>query len=305
MTGSITLAGETIFGPTTVPIADLLMQIQNQQDDPMICYGLQDSLYGSCSLCATVDGLQINGDSIHYCGTGLLNCSNAITSTLSQTFDIPCFDLENCGLFNCRNDCYGRGTCSSLGICQCDPGYYGYDCSVQLSENCVYGPLFDSTCWTVNHCDQTLDVTITNSQSSSVKQITQNEFTQFDIVPCSTVIDEANLKCDMCVTMEQIQPQGTGYNGCPSISMSCNTILARKDSLDCIYIPTTTKCPEPMDPSPNSTSSPIYIYVLGFFSVLLILALVYLVIQRLGLLSKPQQQDLYVVEDEEPLNTDY
>ena len=29
----------------------------------------------------------------------------------------------------CLNDCSGRGQCSTIGICQCQSGFYGSDCS--------------------------------------------------------------------------------------------------------------------------------------------------------------------------------
>ena len=45
--------------------------------------------------------------------------------------DVPLFE----GL--CPNNCSLRGNCSSFGICTCETGYFGSDCSLGELTNCV------------------------------------------------------------------------------------------------------------------------------------------------------------------------
>jgi hypothetical protein len=315
-TGSVTLDGDYIFGPTTVPVFDLLSQIQNQKNDPnagdLMCYHLAHSdlsVYGTCSLCATIDELEISGNSIHYCGSGQFNCSSLIAPPVNQPFTIPCFDVENCGFFTCRNDCNNRGTCTSLGICECDAGYYGYDCSIQINDMCASGPLFDSVCWTVtSNCDS-VDLLMSEQYTYSLRYESVKDFTQFDIVPCQTVINEDNLKCDMCLTMDNIQPENTGFKGCPTISMSCNSVPARKESLECIHIPATSNCDTTTTPDKSTSNySNQIMFGLGVILVLLvILALGFLMIKKLKLFPNSTATQTLYIEDEEPLeiNNDY
>jgi len=310
LTGRVTLSGESIFGPTSIPIADLLTRIQNQKNDPtagnLMCFQVtESSVYGSCSLCATIDQLEINGNSIHYCGSGQFNCSSLIAAPVIQPFDIPCIDIENCGLFSCRNDCNGRGKCTSFGMCECYSGYYGYDCSLQLTQNCVSGPLFDTTCWDVNSNCESIDLMLTRSAKVyATRYQSVSDFTEFEIVPCKTVINEADLNCEMCLTMENIHPEGTGFKGCPTISMSCNSIPARSESLDCIHMSSNSLCePNTYSSSPESSSlfTTQIMFGLGIILVLLVvLAIGFMIVKKLGLFA-PKSQELYI-EDEEPLN---
>jgi len=311
LTGTISLGGSSIFGPRTIPIADLLTQIQNQKDDPtagnLMCFQLtQASAYGTCSLCATIDELEIIGNSIHYCGTGQFNCSSLI-APLFQPFTIPCFDLTNCGLFNCRNDCNQRGRCTSFGMCECDSGYYGYDCSIQLTKNCVSGPLFNTTCWEITEECDLYDVELSSGSSRYVMQYKAEEFTEFPIVPCKPVINEENLVCDLCLNMENIQ-QDTQL-GCPTIEMTCNSISARSDRIDCVplsIMQLLTSCDASPSPSTSfSFSNQIMFGLALIVVVLVVLTIGFFIAKKFGVLSPRSTPDLYIEEDEEPLNSDY
>jgi len=317
LTGTISISGQMIYGPTSVPIADIISRIQNnQQNNPnegnLMCFKLTESqLYGTCSLCATVDQLTINGNSIHYCGTGLFNCSSSI-APLSQEFDIPCFDLENCGLFNCRNECNQKGRCSSFGLCECDPGYYGYDCSLQIAGNCVSSPLLDPTCWEISYPEcNTVNLKLSSTADTYITHYSVNDFTSFDISPCKTVINEADLQCDMCLSMENIHTESS-LVGCPTINLKCNDIPARSERVDCISIGPSydaqTMCPtddqSSKEPSPSSTPNQI-VYILGLMlAILILLSVGFLIIRKFGDWGRVQPE--VYVEDEEPLNeSDY
>jgi len=312
-TGTITLAGVSIFGPSTIPIAELLTQIQNQKNDPtagnLMCFQLtQSSVYGTCSLCATIDELEIKGNSIHYCGTGQFNCSSPMVP-LIQPFTVPCFDLNNCGLFNCRNDCNQRGRCTNFGMCECDNGYYGYDCSIQLTENCVSGPLFNTTCWHITEdCDDLIYVELSSGSSLYVIQSKSDEFSQFPIVPCKHVINEEDLQCDICLNMGNIHyDTQEGYQGCPTIEMTCNSISARSDRIDCVPLTILSTLPTCDVPAPISNFSNQIMF--GFaliIVVLVVLTIGFFIAKKFGVLTpRNTTYDLYVEEDEEPLNNDY
>lgn len=307
LTGKVTLSGESIFGPASIPIADLLTRVQNQKNDPstgnLMCFQVtESSVYGSCSLCATIDELEISGNSIHYCGTGQFNCSSLIAAPVMQTFNIPCVNLENCSLFNCRNGCNAKGTCSSLGLCECDSGYYGYDCSLHITENCVSGPLFDIECWGVDTKCDSVELIVTRSGRTETTQFASaSDFKQFEIVPCKKVISEADLNCEMCLTMENIHPDGTGFTGCPTISMSCNSIPASSERLDCIHMDSTSTCSTSSSESSTGVLNTQIIFGLGIILVLLVvLTIGFLIVKKLGIFA-PKPQELYI-EDEEPLN---
>jgi len=312
LTGSISMSGITIYGPTSVPIADILTQIQNQKDDPnsgnLMCFNLtQSTIYGSCSLCATIDDLNIEGETIHYCGTGTLNCTSLI-SHVDQEFNIPCVDIKNCKLFNCRNNCNNKGRCTNFGMCNCRKGYYGYDCSVQIDDNCISAPLLPTSCWDISYsgCNN-VDLKTTNDYLASDFHYSFDEFTSFSITPCTTVINEGNLQCDMCLNMENIHTEGSKLIGCPTITMDCNGIPARYETLDCITIAPAPKqqsadCHDttPNVDQPRSSSNQVF-YIVGFIIVILVLLSVgFLVIKKFGGFGKAQPA--VYVEDEEPLN---
>jgi len=314
LTGSISMSGKTIYGPTSVPIADILTRIQNQKDDPnsgnLMCFNLtQSTIYGSCSLCATIDDLNIVGDTIHYCGTGTFNCTSLI-SEVGQEFNIPCVDITNCRLFNCRNNCNNEGHCTNFGMCNCDKGYYGYDCSVQIKHNCISAPVIPTSCWDISYPEcNTVDLTMTyNYLASYDTHYTIDEFTSFSITPCTTVINEGNLQCDMCLSMENIHTEGSDLIGCPTIIMDCNGIPSRYETLDCITIapaPQKSDCPDPTPnevPQPQTTPGTNQVfYIVGLMIVILVLLSVgFLIIKKFGGFGKAQPA--VYVEDEEPLN---
>jgi hypothetical protein len=54
--------------------------------------------------------------------------------------ELKCYDGDDCAtlagdMCNYMQDCNGNGSCSSsTGLCECKTGYFGADCSVQVSE---------------------------------------------------------------------------------------------------------------------------------------------------------------------------
>ena len=40
-------------------------------------------------------------------------------------------------MVDCPHDCNGNGSCNPIGLCKCNKGYYGYDCSVAVNDNCA------------------------------------------------------------------------------------------------------------------------------------------------------------------------
>jgi hypothetical protein len=58
---------------------------------------------------------------------------------------VTCPDYDKvCGDWaHCRNRCGGRGTCNAGGVCLCNSGWTGIDCSTKCHESCLTcsGPL--------------------------------------------------------------------------------------------------------------------------------------------------------------------
>lgn len=53
-------------------------------------------------------------------GWGAINVQKALNYTPSASF--------------CPNNCSGHGNCTSKGACQCETGFYDFDCSVATGE---------------------------------------------------------------------------------------------------------------------------------------------------------------------------
>jgi hypothetical protein len=311
LTGTVTLGGIP-YRETSILISDILTQIQNRDPNTgnLMCFNLVQLNEMACSLCATVDSLNITGNSIHYCGSGKFNCSISNTPTISQPFDISCVDLTNCDLLKCRNQCNKKGHCTSFGMCNCDPEYYGYDCSLHISEsrNCASSTLLGDTCWQVEPTCDSVEVLIISDGKTSTKTYKYNEFTSFPIVPSKTVINEPSINCDITLNMENIHTAQDNLIGCPTLNLTCNSILARSDRLNCINLAKYDPCPDnptPDEPQQSSNYSSQIFFGLGLMLVILVLlSLGYLVIKKFGGFGK-SNPEVYV-EDEEPLNdSDY
>jgi hypothetical protein len=294
LVGTITLNGFPLYGPQGVPIATILERIKSLVDDPnysntsnpMICQTLSNSpIYGSCSFCATFDQLHIYEDHIHYCGNAILNCSATI-----QNFTIPCVDINNCKLFGCRNNCSGTGTCDQIGLCNCNPGYYGFDCSVLFNENCFSSPNLPVNCWEIGFSDcRTLDVVIkTDSVVTAREKYKLDEINSFPVVPCRTVLEEP--PCQICINMDNLTIEGDELRGCPTIKTVCDTEPLADNELDCIVLAKTQQliCPTPTsapvmndtDPNASKTSNTILLVLATVLAVLFLLGSGYILITK-------------------------
>jgi len=326
LAGTITWNG-IAFGPQTVKISTLLEEVQRRTQDPnfdpneMLCQPLSGPPL-PCSFCATIDQLQISdAGTLHYCGNGQFNCSGF--APVKQNFTIPCVDINNCQLFRCRNNCNYAGQCTSVGICSCNPGYYGVDCSLLLTPSCVDSPAIPKTCWKTQFLDcRNFKVTITTGIFPVSQVYKLDEITSLPVVPCTNFINEANLNCSICVDMNNITIQGQELYGCPTIKTSCNGIAVSDNQMDCLILANTTQliCNTPSNPGPQNntddadsamTSKTVLVVLVSMLAVLILVGLGYLFITRyMGLdpqkffMDGPAQQPVTYIEDEEPLNDD-
>jgi hypothetical protein len=325
LVGFITINGVTLYGPQAVPIAGILERIKTLVEDPtysnstdhMLCQTLSSSpIYGTCSFCASYDQLHIYEDHIHYCGNALFNCSSLLGPR--QNFTIPCVDINNCKIFGCRNNCSGTGSCDQIGLCNCNPGYYGFDCSVLFNDNCFSSPNLPVNCWEIGLSDcRTLDVSIKRDGVVAVKEKYKlDEINSFPVVPCRTVLEVP--PCQLCINMNNLTIQGDQLTGCPTIKTVCDSQPFSENKLDCVLLAQTPEliCPTPSgppvmndtDPNTSRTSNTILLVLATVLAVLFLLGSGYILITKyLGVyLPNPfdtGKPEVYV-EDEAPLNID-
>jgi hypothetical protein len=319
LTGYLTLNELPIYGPKTVPIGDILSNIQQRSyEDPnfkneLFCQNLTStSPFGSCTICATVDGLSIEGDTLNYYGVGQLTCGDSLLGpAFIRNFTIPPVTINNCQLFSCQNDCNGKGKCTSLGMCECDPGFYGYDCLLEMSNNCISGPNFQETCWDFSFpgCKE-VEIKITTGGISSIRREGVDDLSSFPIGSCRDVINEENLTCQACLEMKDVTTLGTQLIGCPTLRSVCNEVTVGQNPIgDCITLAQSTQltCNPDDNKSDQATFSRSKI-LLTFVSVIIGLGIIGGIFVLLRKYSKfikgTNRPQVYIEEDEEPLNDD-
>jgi len=224
-------------------------------------------------------------------------------------------NITNCNMYGCQNNCNDAGTCSALGMCRCNPGHYGFDCSVSVENNCIQPKGLDRTCWSAEFPDcKTIDWKVTSPAGDLVNQHELIDNALLTLLPCQSLSN--NAKCEMCVDATDLQVVGTELHGCPTVKVTCNDVtvsdyqmncltIAKSDVLICPYTPTM------VDISTNSTifgfegTGKIVLLIMGCFLVVLFLGgLAYFAITKyFGFnISNPFQQVDNYAEDEAPLS---
>jgi len=266
-----------------------------------------------------VSDLNINGDNLHYCGSVTINCtSSAASQNFFQTLNPPCVNITNCKMYGCQNNCNGAGTCSAIGMCRCNQGHYGFDCSVSAQNNCIQPNGFDRTCWSAEFPDcKTIDWKVTsNAGDPLVNQHEQIDNAILTLLPCQSLSN--NINCETCIDATDLQVVGTELRACPTVKVTCNDVtvsnyqmnclaIAKSDVLICPYTPTM------VDTATNSTifamaePGKLVLLIMGCFLVLLFLGgLGYFAVTKyFGFnISNPFQQVELYAEDEAPLTPD-
>lgn len=243
MEASVTYGTSFVWGPQGVSILQLMSDLQNR-GEKTVCQALDISKFfpggtvavPSCSVCAMVDSLKVDGQDISFCGKVKLNCTTPFLPIpiADQEIDIPCTNITDCKLFGCPGGCSGE-TCSRLGLCQCKKGY-GPDCSIKFENNCISSKIIPKTCWSASSPDcDTAEFTLatenapprtTTLQLSKVNNISQ-------IVPCLPL---ANTSCKICVDMDNIRREATSLSGCPKVKTSCGTVLLNTYETTCVSL---------------------------------------------------------------------
>jgi len=215
----------------TKSLPTLLRQLQQQNRyKKSLCLYDESPNYGSCSFCATYDHLKFFGDEINYCGTGTFNCSGGeLGPPLSEQFTIPCFNISTgCDFDGWARSC--RGGYITYGVCRCVGGSYGYDCSVyspyEFDSSCIKGPLGES-CWSLHTgCDQSIvdvEVNVNDNYYPTKFQYNINNFTEFQIMPCSSYQTDGGIYCWLCLTMENITHEGLNFTGYLVVRSYCES----------------------------------------------------------------------------------
>jgi len=209
----------------------------------------------------------------------------------------------------------------SIGICDCDPGHYGLDCSLYLTPECVSSATFPETCWKTQFLDcRTFQVTITTGGFPISQQIYKlDEITSLNVVPCTPFINEDTLQCEICVDMNNLTVSGQELIGCPTVKTSCNSLPVSETEMACYILADTTQliCNPPSvtpntipsnttDSDTSRTSKTILIVLVAVLAVLMVLGLGYLFVTRyLGINPSSLLYDtgspVTYIEDEEPL----
>ena len=92
--------------------------------------------------CECFDPDTYHGDdcSLTYCKNNCSNTFNETNGECIQSFPMAyCLCDENklrtgedCSKIECLNKCTGHGVCTNDGLCECNDGYFGIDCSVRI-----------------------------------------------------------------------------------------------------------------------------------------------------------------------------
>jgi len=330
LTGTVTLNGAIIGAPQYVPIGTILSTLQDRLDDPShksdktVCRTINlgaNFPEFECGLCTNITDLHIEGDNLHYCGSLTVSCSSPFTTqNFIQTFTPRCVDIKNCELFGCRNNCNRAGTCTALGICKCNAGHYGLDCSVEVDNNCIQSNAFDRTCWKAEFSDcQTIDFQVTSPVGEISREYAKlDEIDSLELLPCQELAE--NVNCEMCVEAKNLQVIGSELKGCPTVKLTCEDIVVSNYQIDCLTLIKSDKLVCPTSPSNAPKNDTGFFGILGGAgtgkTILLVLActLALLFIAGLGYFAMTKyfgfdlpnpfrQVDVYT-EDEAPLRTD-
>jgi len=315
-----------------VPIGALLSTLQARLDDPnyksdkTVCQtiSLGANFPGfECSLCSNITDLHIDGDNLHYCGSLTLSCNSPVASqNLVQTVNPPCVDIKNCQLFGCRKNCNNAGTCTALGICKCNAGHYGLDCSVVVDKSCIKSNAFDKTCWKADITDcHTIDFQLSSPLGEiSREYVNLDEIDSIDLLPCQSVAD--NVNCQMCVQANSLHVSGSELIGCPTVLLTCEDIEVSNYQIDCLTLIKSDKLVCPAAPGSAlsgkndtgffsslgsaGTGKTILLILASILTLLFIAALGYFAMTKYFGFDLPnpfQQVDVYT-EDEAPLKPD-
>jgi len=271
LTGKLTVSGYPVF-TRTVSISQLINTVAKRPRGSPVDYcqdlsSLNIPTPTPCSLCVSVDNLQIQGDDLNFCGKAQVNCSFGI----KRDIPIPCLNITDCAIFGCKNGC-NNGVCSPTGVCVCQAGYYGNDCSLSINGNCLKSSTTAaSTCWKFAFPDcnsMTITTTAGAQPSQSVNQ------TSVTLIPCQSV---PNSQCKLCLDAENVHTAGNKLVGCPVIKDNCNGMTAVRHEVDCTTLATSDTLACTGDPPVDSmggwsTTSKIVLIVLVVVLVVSILA---------------------------------
>jgi len=231
LTGKLSVSGNPVF-TRTVSISQMITTVAKRPKGTPLDYcqdlaSLNIPTPTPCSLCVSVDKLQIQGDDLNFCGRAQVNCSLGI----KRDIPIPCLNITDCAIYGCKNGC-NNGVCSPTGVCVCQPGFYGTDCSLSISNNCLKSSsMTTAPCWKFAFPDcKTMTVTTTAGVQAS-QSVNQTSLT---LVPCQTV---PNAQCKLCLDVENVHTSGNKLVGCPVIKDSCNGMIVRHE-VDCTTLAT-------------------------------------------------------------------
>jgi len=250
VTGTVTssLLGSPLYGPKSLSIPSLAQQYAIKKangEETTFCQNLNlGDVITKCSMCTKVSSFDIQNNNLNYCGSFSVNCSSPLNLPPISLPD-QCFSINECQLLTCENDCSNAGKCSSLGICECNPGHHSFDCSVYVENNCIHSSYFDETCWTTSFpsCGhlkfQLSDFKTKKKISEKTLRISdlQNEnVTDARLILVDRQKIGENQNCDMFVVANEISIIGNELRGCPTLKIECAGLEIDSEKLGCVTL---------------------------------------------------------------------
>jgi len=242
--GAITMSSIPVYeGSWSLPT--LLRALNDALEHPkpgspqnIVCYPIRNvTRLGQCDACLNVTDFKLNGNDFHFCGNLTVNCST-VAGAFSQSFAIPCFNVSDCKLFGCPNNCSHQGQCDQFGFCECSGGHYGPDCSASVvNGTCIASSFFPTTCWHASFPDcHTVDFEVDADGHAIQKfQQTLSSSASLVLVPCKSV-GALNNPCEVCVVAQNVQVVKDELRGCPVVSVRCQGLEVENFPLSCITL---------------------------------------------------------------------
>jgi len=172
--------------------------------------------YAGCEICLSMDNITKSGDTVHAC-VGLSTCNFA------EKLMLECFtntgDLAQCISTSCPNGCSGNGDCETNGVCTCNPGWTGEDCSqTQMSFDQCATTAYGDMCLVLEFEDCAIDayVTLASIEIYNTTVLAPEFSTYFGGSTCANV-----LGCSACLYWNNFVLNTTYMRGCPAMNMSC------------------------------------------------------------------------------------
>lgn len=240
-------------------LKDALVNPPEGQPKNFACHRLDLGFdIGHCSICANATELKAEGDELRFCGSITFGCA-AGSLGFNTTFDAGCFDIQDCKLFGCPNNCSQRGTCDAFGYCTCQPGYAGPDCSVVIdsSTSCISSDFFGKTCWKTYFPDCRTVMFAVIRGGNAIMNVTSPIADNKPLTLMPPAAMEGFDVCQMSVVASNTTVKNDTLIGCPTLSVSCEGVHLKDFPFECMTLAKSSKliCPDTPVPTPTDADN--------------------------------------------------